>query len=160
MKARHAVLLALAAAVTLTSVAAAGPNAARQRVIITTQAGQTTNVSPFVLITLQTGSLKGDSGKMIGDSSSGGGTLMREGQKASIQEGPVTLKGKRGTLVLRYRAEWVEAGNGYGVATSTWKVVRGTGQYAGITGGGRGASVWLDRTDDWSSRLEGFLTLP
>jgi hypothetical protein len=160
MKARHAMLVALAAAFVLTSVAVAGPSAARQRVMITTQAGQTTSVSPFLLVTLQTGSLKGDSGKMIGDSSSSGRSVMREGQESSIQEGPVTLKGKRGTLVLRYRAEWVEAGSGYGVATSTWKVVRGTGQYAGITGGGRGASVWLDRTDDWSSRLEGFLTLP
>ena len=159
MKARHAMLVALAAAFVLTSVAVAGPNAARQRVIITTQAGQTTNVSPFVLSTLQTGSLKGDSGKMIGDSPSGR-SVMREGQEASTYEGRATLKGKRGTLVLGYRSEWVEAGNGYGVATMTWKVVRGTGQYAGITGGGRGASAWLESTDDWSSRMEGFLTLP
>ena len=34
MKARHAVLVALVAAVTLTSVAAAGPDAAKQRVAI------------------------------------------------------------------------------------------------------------------------------
>ncbi len=34
MKARHAILVALAAAVTLTSVAAAGPDAAKQRVAI------------------------------------------------------------------------------------------------------------------------------
>lgn len=160
MKARHAILVALAAAFVLTSVAAAGPGAAKQRVVITTQAAQTTDVSPFVLITLQTGSLKGDSGKMIGDSSSGGRSVMREGQEVSIYAGPGTLKGKRGTLVIRYRSEWVEAGNGYGVATLTWKVVRGTGQYAGVTGGGRGASVWFERTDDWSSRMEGFLTLP
>ena len=62
--------------------------------------------------------------------------------------------------MIRYRSEWVEAGNGYHVATGTWKVVRGTGQYAGVTGGGRGATVWLESTDDWSSRMEGFLTLP
>ena len=69
MKARHAMLVALAAAFMLTSVAAAGPDAAKQRVVITTQAAQTTEVSPFVLIPLQTGALKGDSGKLIGDSS-------------------------------------------------------------------------------------------
>ena len=85
---------------------------------------------------------------------------MREGQEVSIVAGPGTLKGKRGSLVFRYRSEWVEAGNGYGVATLTWKVVRGTGQYSGVTGGGRGATVWSERTDDWSSRMEGFLTLP
>ncbi len=159
MEARQTLLVALAAAFVLTSVAAAGPDAAKQRVVITTQATETTDVSPFVLITLH-GSFKGDSGKMIGDSSSGGRSVMRKGQEVSIYEGPVTLKGKRGTLVFRSQSEWVEAGNGYHVAAVTWKVVRGTGQYAGVAGGGRGASVWLERTDDWSSRMEGFLTLP
>ena len=43
-------------------------------------------------------------------------------------------------------------------ATETWKVVRGTGQYAGITGGGRGTSVWFEPNDHWSSRFQGFLT--
>ena len=62
--------------------------------------------------------------------------------------------------MIRYRAEWVKAGNGYHVATVTWKAVRGTGQYAGVTGGGRGATAWFERTDDWTSRMEGFLTLP
>ena len=62
MKARHVILVALAAAVTLTSVAAAGPNAAKQRVMITSQAAHTTQVSPFVLTPLQPGVLKRDSG--------------------------------------------------------------------------------------------------
>ena len=68
MKARHAIFVALVAAVTLTSVAAAGPDAAKQRVMITSQAAQTTQVSPFVLTPLQTGVLKRDSGKLIGGS--------------------------------------------------------------------------------------------
>src|SRR5947199_149756 len=95
MKARQVILVALAAAmaVTLTSVAAAGPNAAKQRVMFTTQAAQTTEVSPFVLTTLQTGALKGDSGKMIAGSSKER-IVMREGQEVSVYEGPVTLKGK------------------------------------------------------------------
>jgi len=161
MKALHAVLVALVAAVTLTAVAAAGPDAAKQRVMITTQAAQTTDVSPFVLTTLQGGALKGDSGKMVaGASSFNGRTVMREGQEVSINEGPATLKGKRGTLVIRTRSEWVTAGNGYHVAVDSWKVVRGTGQYAGVTGGGRGGSVWVEGADNWSSQLEGFLTLP
>jgi hypothetical protein len=155
-----AVLVAFAAmAIMLTSVAAAGANTAKQRVMFTTQAAQTTDVSPFVLTTLETGALKGDSGKMIAKSA-GERIVMREGQEVSIYEGPVTLKGKRGTLVIRNRSEWVDAGNGYHVATDTWKVVRGTGQYAGVTGGGRGGNVWLENTDHWSSHAEGFLTLP
>ena len=38
--------------------------------------------------------------------------------------------------------------------------MRGTGQYAEITGRGRAASVWNERTDAWSSHAEGVLTLP
>lgn len=160
MKARHAVLVAVAAAVTLTSVAAAGPEAAKQRVSITTQAAQTTQVSPFALTPLQAGAIKPDSGKLIAGSLATDRVVIREGQEVTIVDDVPTFKGKRGSLVTRYHAEWVDAGNGYHAAFGTWKVVRGTGQYAGITGGGRTASVWLERTDAWSSHLEGFLTLP
>jgi hypothetical protein len=155
----NAVLVALVAAVTLTSVAAAGPNAAKQRVTITTQAAQTTKVSPFVLTPQQTGAIKRDSGKLIGGSTATDRVVMREGQEVTIVDDLATFKGKRGSLVARYHAEWVDAGNGYNVASGTWKVVRGTGQYARVTGGGRTASVWSERTDAWSSHPEGFLTL-
>jgi hypothetical protein len=148
------------AAVTLTSVAAAGPNAAKQRVMITSQAAQTTQVSPFVLTPLQTGVIKRDSGKLIGGSNTTDRVVMREGQEVTIIENVSTFKGRRGSFVTRYHAEWVDAGNGYDVASATWKVIRGTGQYAKITGGGRAASVWNEHTDAWSSHLEGVLTLP
>jgi hypothetical protein len=87
-----------------------------------------------------------------------GRDVMREGQKITIYDDVATLKGKRGSLVIRYRAEYVDAGEGYHVGTGTWKVVRGTGQYAQISGGGRSGNVSLDR-GPWSSRDEGFLTL-
>jgi hypothetical protein len=157
MKAPHALLAVLVAAVTLTSVAAAGPDAAKQRVAITSQAAKTTEVSPFVLTPLQAGPLKRDSGTMT-SAIPAERVVMRGGQRVSIYEGVVTLKGKRGTLVNRYRSEYVEGGNGYHVGIGTWKVVRGTGQYARISGGGRSGHVWLDR-GPWSSRDEGFLTL-
>jgi hypothetical protein len=59
MKVRHVVLVALAAAVTLTSVAAAGPAAAKQRLAIDAKIlpGGT-----FVLTPLRAGALKRDSG--------------------------------------------------------------------------------------------------
>ena len=159
MEARHAVLVAIVGAVTLTSVAAAGPEAAKQRVAITTQAAKTTSVSPFVLAPLQAGALKPDSGMLTAPSSSER-VVMRKGQRVSIYDGVGTYKGKLGSFVVRTRSEWVDAGNGYHVATATWKAVRGTGQYAGVTGGGRGGAVWLERTDHWSSRAEGLLALP
>jgi hypothetical protein len=160
VKARHVTLVALAAAFMLTSVAAAGPNAAKQRVMITSQAAQTTQVSPFVLTPLQTGAIKRDSGKLIGGSNATDRVVMREGQEVTIIDDVGTYKGKRGSFVTRVHAEWVDAGNGYSVASGTWKVIRGTGQYAKITGGGRAASVWNERTDAWSSHMEGVLTLP
>jgi hypothetical protein len=85
--------------------------------------------------------------------------VMRAGQRVSIYDGVVTLKGKRGSLVIRYRSEYVDGGNGYHVGTGTWTVVRGTGQYSRITGGGRAGHVWLER-GPWSSHHEGFLILP
>ena len=159
MKVLHAVLGAVAVTVTLASVAAAGPERATQRVAFTTQAPQTTTVSKAVFTPLEVGALKPDSGTVTG-AIPPERVVTREGQRVSLYDGVSTFKGKRGSIVTRYHSEWVEAGNGYHVATSTWKVVRGTGQYAGVTGGGRGGSVWLERNDHWSSRDEGFLTLP
>jgi hypothetical protein len=157
MNTRHAVLVALAAAVALTSVAAAGPAAAKQRVAITTEGTQTTNASPFVLSPLTAGALKHDSGTEIADWRER--LVMRDGQRITIAFGTSTYKGRQGNLTTRFRIEWVEAGNGYHVGAGTWKVVRGTGQYAQITGGGRGGHVYLD-SGPWSGRAEGFLVLP
>lgn len=147
----------VAAALTLTSLASAGPSAAGQRVAITMQAARTTTASPFVLTPLQTGPLEHDSGTQTG-AIPAERVVMREGQRVSMYDGVVTLKGKAGRLVIRYRSNYVDAGNGYHVGTGTWKVVRGTGRYAGVTGGGRTGDVWLDR-GPWSSRSEGFLTV-
>ena len=124
---------------------------------ITSQAGTTTPVSPFVLTLLETGLLKRDSGTATG-ALPPERVVIREWQSVSVYDGVSTLRGKRGTLVMRYHSEYVDAGNGYHVGTGTWKVVRGTGQYAGIAGGGRSGDVWLER-GPWSSRNEGLLTL-
>lgn len=159
MKIRLTVLVTIVAAFTLSSIAAAGPDAAKQRVTITTQATKTTSVSPFVLTPMQTGAIKLDSGRWIAGSLTIDRVVMRDGLDVSISEGTSTLKGKLGSLVIRFRSEWAEAGNGYNASTDTWKVVRGTGQYAGITGGGRGASVWFEPNAHWSTRVQGFLTL-
>jgi hypothetical protein len=157
MKSPPTFLVGLAVAVTLTAGAAAGPEATKQRVAITTQAAQPTNASPFVLTPRQAGRIKPDSGKLIA-SVPPGRVVMRDGQKISIYEGSSTLRGKLGTLVIRYRDEYVEAGNGYHVGIGTWRVVRGTGQYAHVTGGGRTGNVWLER-GPWSSREDGVLIL-
>ena len=62
---------------------------------------------------------------------------------------------------------WIESGTvvkagGSIVGTGTWKVVRGTGRYVQVTGSGRSRYVYLGigGPGHWSSRNEGFLTLP
>jgi hypothetical protein len=164
MKARVVTLVALAAAVTLASVAAAGPNAAKQRVAIDLKLWPQ---KTFVFTPLQAGPLKTDSGTISHNFLSiTGHDVMRDGQKVTIYDGSVaTLTGKRGTLTIRGRNEWVDLardGNGDGqndaIAIGTWKVVRGTGQYAGIGGKGRNGHIGLG--SPWYARYEGFLTSP
>ena len=163
MSARLAVLAALVAAVTLTSVAAAGSAAAKQRVAIDTK------ILPegtFSLTPLRAGALKRDSGTVSGNwRSISGRDVMRDGQKVTIYNGVWTFTGKRGALTIRERNEVVALGNDGNfdgqqdeVAIGTWKVVRGSGDYAAIKGSGRSAHEGLGRV--WFARYEGFLTVP
>jgi hypothetical protein len=166
MHVRYIVPAVLAAAVTLTSVASAGPAAAKQRVAIELKIapGET-----FVLTPLQAGALKRDSGRITTVSqvlAMSGRIVMRDGQEVTIFNGALwMLEGKRGTLTIRERSEWVGVGSDVNgdnfpdsVGLSTWKVARGTGQYAKIAGGGRSGHMGLGHV--WTARGEGFLTSP
>jgi len=145
-----AVLGALVAAVTLTSVAAAGSDAGKQRITI---ASKLYPERTFVFTPLTAGALKRDSGTA---SSEGGNS----GDSATF-----TFKGHRGTLVIReLRTKWVDVLNDEvngvvpAVVIARWTVVRGTGQYARVTGGGRSAQAGLGNV--WYARQEGFLNSP
>jgi hypothetical protein len=164
MKVHLTALVVLAAAVTLASAAAGSPAAAKQRVAIDMK-----NLlqGTFVLTPLRPGALKGDSGTIDSNwTSITPHDVMRDGQKVTIYNGAVTtLTGRRGTLTIRDRNEWVHLerdANGDGekdaIAIGTWKVVRGTGQYAGIVGKGRSAHV--GRGTPWYARFEGLLSVP
>ena len=160
MKAPQLVLVVVVAAVTLTSVAAAGPEAAKQRVAIVSN-GLSGAIGPyrFALSPLQAGALGRDTGTAT--SSFGERKVLRDGQSVTVTLGLETYEGKRGSLTVRFGIAWVDAGNGYHPGTGTWEVVRGTGDYAGLSGGGRSGNVWLERAPrPWSTRLEGFLTRP
>ena len=162
MKVRCAVLVAIAAGVTVTSVGAAAPEAtkpSKQRVAITGKgAWNPSSFGKFVLTPLRAGALKPDSG--TGTATWTSRDVTRDGGRVGISTWVTTLEGKHGTLVIRERMEGVEAGNGYHAAIGTWKVVRGTGQYAQVTGGGVTGNVVVERTRSWYDGREGLLTSP
>lgn len=156
-------LAAIAAVITLTSVATAGPKASKkQRVTITMK-----NLpdGTFVFAPVQVGALKPDSGTVAfgAPPNYNAREVIRNGQKVSIFPPVVwALRGKRGTLTIREVNEWVDIGsdgNGDGeedgVALGTWKVVRGTGQYTQTVGSGRSGHAGLGTP--WNARQEGFL---
>ena len=156
MKAGYAVLVVLVAALTLTSVAAAGPNVTKQRVAIIATGLGPSAPAPWELTPLQAGALEADSGTET--STLKNRFVRRGGQSVRLLEWTTTMKGKRGTLVIRQLEEHVPVGNGYSVFIGTWKVLRGTGQYANLTGGGRELGV-INNVQRWNNRREGVLTV-
>jgi hypothetical protein len=137
---KGAVLVLFAAALTLVSGAAGTSTAAKQPVTITGHPGKTG--ADFNLVWLRPGAAISDSGS-VDDHVLTDRTLVRDGQSVRVNGVLETYTGKRGTLVLRDRIEWIDAGNGYTISVSTWRVVRGTGAYKNVTGRGRGAAAWL-----------------
>jgi hypothetical protein len=144
------------AAVTLAAVAAAAPVAApvgaKQRVSIqVTGAGD----GRFALTSLTAGAVKSDTGIATFCCWTQRLTT-RDGQMIVINNPRMTLTSKRGTIVARNQVGWIDIPNGWAVFTGTWKVVRGTGAYAGLAGGGRGAGVMLVNGDTRAT-FDGFL---
>jgi hypothetical protein len=157
---RQLVLAVLVAAIAVTSVAAASPGAAKQRVVITANGvANPASSLRFVLRPLSPGRLKADSGTETSTYTSR--VVVRDGQRAEIASWVTTCKGKRGSFVLRVRVEHIDAGNGFHIGTGTWTFARGTGAYTGITGGGRVANAFLDYgSRAMSERRDGYLNLP
>ena len=149
-----AVAVLAATAVTLAAVAAAGPVAAKQRIAIDLKYG--TNES-FVLTPLTSGTVKRDAGAATFCCWSSRG-ITRDGESIDLNNPQMTLTGRQGTIVARNRIGWIDIPDGWAVFTGTWTVVRGTGAYAGLSGGGRGAGIQL-ANGNGKSRFEGFLSL-
>jgi len=135
-------------AAAVTAAADAGPTATKQRVAIVH------NGSSFVVTPLTAGAVERDTG-IASFCCWSDRHVMRDGQAVEINDPEMTLTGKLGTLVARNRIGWVDVSNGWSLFTGTWKVVRGTGQYAGLVGGGRGAGIQSPSRE--TARFEGFL---
>jgi hypothetical protein len=89
----------------LTTIASADPLATRQRISITGK-GET---HTFALTPVTAGALRRDSGS-FSDCCWRERVVIRDGQKVEINDPTATLTGRRGTLVLHYRIEWVTVG--------------------------------------------------
>ena len=109
-----------AIAATLAAVAAAGPDAAKQRVAIETKGAS------FVLTPYTSGSIKPDSGTAAFCCWTHH-SIMRDGQAIDINDPQWTFTGKLGTIVGRNQIGFVDIPDGLAVFTGTWKVIRGTG---------------------------------
>lgn len=146
-------VLAVAAAATLTlvAVAAGGPIATKQRIAIEHGTG-----SSFHLTPLTPGAVKPDTGTATFCCWTER-HVVRNGEAVDLDNPQMTLTGKLGTLVARNVIGYVDVPGGWAVFTGTWKLVRGTGQYAGLAGGGRGAGI-SSPGGATKARFEGFLS--
>jgi hypothetical protein len=82
--------------------------------------------------------------------------VVRDGATLDLNNPEMTLAGKNGTLVTRNRIVWMDLPDGSSIFTGTWKVVKGTGAYAGLTGGGFVAGINLQNGHK-SAQYTGFL---
>jgi hypothetical protein len=131
-----AALVAMAAA--FAAVAAGGTHSPAQRVRIEVKG---TDPFTFVLTPVSEGGTGRDTGPMTfccwHDQ-----TVIRAGAKLDVTNPRLTLVGTQGTLKIGSRIEWVALPDGWQVWTGTWKVVAGTGAYAGLSGHGSEAGAW------------------
>jgi hypothetical protein len=150
MRTKLTAIAALAvAAVTLTAVASAGSTTAKQRVAIQVKGG-------FVLTPLTAGPIKPDSGTASFCCWTQR-PIIRNGQSIDINNPQMTLTGKHGTLVTRNVIGWTDVPDGYSLFTGTWRIIRATGVYAGLTGGGGAAGVSGFPDGTTKATFEGFL---
>jgi hypothetical protein len=133
-------------------VALAGESAEKtQHVVITSRSG----VGGFVLTPLSPGVLEPDSG-WVNWGQVSVRHIVRDRRQVEINDVDATLLGKRGTLDVHARIEWLASGNGYFIGTGRWTIIRGTHAYARLAGELSVSGAWLP-SGPASFRSEGFV---
>ncbi len=146
-------------ALIVTSTLSASPELGQQRIMLVQKNRHDTPFGTFVFYVLTPGPLGLDSGTFT-LAAAEKPFVTRDGQRAAVYVGVETLTGKRGSLDLRWRVEFVGAGDGATVGTGRWSLVRGRGAYAGMTGAGRLAMVVMTPRGFTSAQFEGLLRPP
>jgi hypothetical protein len=138
-----------------TPVVALGESAAAQGVTVTyTGVGTSHSRGTF---RLQAGSVSdaGSAADSITEESMG----QRAGQSFIDVKFSLALKGRRGTLEIRWSGRYVSAGGPWEVVTGTWRIANGTGEYTGARGTGRIAGVFTAQGNRFFQRFQGSVTL-
>ena len=153
-----ALVVAAAVALIATSTLSAASEPGQQRIVLVQRNQQETPFGRFVLYALSPGPLGLDSGTFA-LSTVQKPPVEHDGQRAAVYVGLETLTGKRGSFEIRWRVEFVSAGDGATVGTGRWWLVRGQGAYADATGGGRLAMVLMTPRGYTNAQFEGLLRL-
>jgi hypothetical protein len=137
-------LLAVAFAATLvaagTALAESGATAVRKQRIAIDMVINRNDTGTFTVSPLTPGPLEADKGT-VAIPGAGGGTTLRNGMTVMSVAMGQNLTSRRGTMGLSVRFDHNEMQNRVGVGVGTWKIVKGAGAYAGVSGGGRYVSV-------------------
>ena len=128
--------VAAIAGATLVAVPTGSAAPAKQRVAIEISLNLSTGKGTFKVIPLTPGPLKRDSGTFVGGGDFKPAVIRKNGQRMTLIIGEDNHVGKNGTFRLTQRVESVDAGRGWTADTGTWSFAKGTGAYAGVTGGG------------------------
>jgi hypothetical protein len=130
----------VAALATLAAIAAASPASATQRFKIEATQANGSNTESFVLTPITTGAVRSDKGTIAYCCWTSRHVVLA-GETLDVNDPHVTINGANGTLELRNHIVWVDLPRGWSMFTGSWKVVGGTGVYAGLTGQGHVAGA-------------------
>src|SRR5262245_48266569 len=140
----------VAMAATFAAVAAGGTHSAGQRVRIDVSG---TDPYTFALTPTSKGRIKRDTGPVT-FCCWRSWNVTRAGARLQVTNPRLTLVGTQGTLKIRNQIEWVGLPDDWSVWNGTWKIVGGTGAYAGLSGHGLDAGAWGRRDSSPSSPVD------
>ena len=145
----------VAAAAVASPLAAASEAGKKPLSIDVTGQGGASGSATFTLI--GAGTAGSDSGTVTYAFSFSSSGKNPQGQAGESVRGTETLKGKRGGFVVHSSGRTYYTGH-YEVWTGRWSIVSGTGEYAGLKGGGGFDTVIVHPELRFSIRYEGFAT--
>lgn len=138
-----------------TPVVALGESAAAQGVTVTYEGVGTSHSRGTFRFQAGNVSDAGTASDSITEESMG----QQRGQSFTDVKFNLALRGRRGTLEIRWSGRYVSAGGSWEVVTGTWWIAKGTGEYAGARGTGRIAGVFTAQGNRYFQRFQGSVTL-